>query len=642
MCQHSKGGERAHRAWPRLAEYFARFQLSTDLQCSLEVKAPTLQFSPLYIRPAAEIERQIKKNSNFSYPVDASSMQGSEEKSMEDKWEGDDGFDEELSRLSLDDRSNRQASKIKSAHRKRIEAEMQRIEKISLIHRAASAYKCRPDLKLENVSHSIQPIRRDIGRCQSTSSESGSVLEVSLIVFGPDLEDNEDRYDIESDSSKLFVVRMVNGIPLLDSSEALACGVMRVVSNSAATWNSFGLEISQNNVHNLEFEVRDSAQVAPFLEHSTHSMFDNHCRHYNQSSSEAEDADDFDVETSKGKRKTVHQKNRILPAALRLGHVLLVVQIRAKPSALPLPTLSKVSTDTTIESYYALPTMRYAQLDTILTQGRLPLNDKGISDALLNGISECLRTLQRSSPGLLLTVHQLKKVERDVKYIPLVSTAIASVLCSPSRLCNRAQRITSTWDNAVEACREWTDDRLQNGERTRQENSLPVNALDNRRKDAFRQAIERRLRLITSKEFKSSKLAADKEVQRRNREDSATTKKRAKTSTAVDTERMENDCFESDGDCSSEGCNEVAPDHYFYSTSVENNICCQSQGKFSISSSLQPSADSDTKGRGCNCSSKSGNVWSENMIGVNLDDDSSISMKLDAADNFDDGYESFL
>jgi hypothetical protein len=260
------------------------------------------------------------------------------------------------------------------------------------------------------------------------------------------------------------------------------------------------------------------------------------------------------------------------------------------------------------------------------------LNDKGISDALSNGISECLRTLQRSSPGLLLTVHQLKKIERDVKYIPLVSTAIASVLCSPSRLCDRALRITSTWENAVEACREWTGDNLENGERTRQENPLPVNALDNMKKDAFRQAIERRLRIITSKEFKSSKLADDKELQRRNREDSATIKKRAKTNKVVDIEHMENDCFESDGDCSSEGCNEAALNQYFSSTSVENNICCQSQGKSSTSSSLQPRVD----GRGCNCSSKSGYLWGENLIGVNLDDDSS------AADNFDDGYESFL
>ena len=56
-----KGGEEAQRAWPRLAEYFARFQLSIDLPCSLEVKAPTLQSTPLYIRPPAEMERRINR-----------------------------------------------------------------------------------------------------------------------------------------------------------------------------------------------------------------------------------------------------------------------------------------------------------------------------------------------------------------------------------------------------------------------------------------------------------------------------------------------------------------------------------------------------------------------------------------------------
>lgn len=274
-----------------------------------------------------------------SLPADNSSADESTEKSIGTKWEGDDGFDEGLSRLSLDDRSNRQAPKITSADRKRVEAEMQKTKKISLIHRVASTYKCRPDLKLENVAHSMHPIRRSLGECQSTSSENGSALEVNMIVFGPDLEADENR------QSKLHVVRMVNGIPLLDSSEALACGVMRKVSSSTATWNSYGLEISQNNENDLEFEVHDSSQVAPFLKQSTHSLFQDRCRDYESNGEEdEEDADEFDVEWCRGKRQMKRRKRYILPAALRLGHVLMVVQIRAKPSTLPLPTLSKVST----------------------------------------------------------------------------------------------------------------------------------------------------------------------------------------------------------------------------------------------------------------------------------------------------------
>lgn len=311
------------------------------------MKAPVLQSRPLYIRPAAELERQIKNNRNFSMAADLSSV---DEKSEGGKWEGGDGFDEGMSH---DDRSNLQPSKHPNTNRQCTEAEMQRNKKISLVHRAASIYKCRPDLKLENVAHAMQPIRRSNGACQSTTSENGSVLEVSLIVFGPDLEDEEDRREIETNSSKLHVVRMVNGIPLIDSSEALACGVMRKVSSSAATWNSFGLDVSQNNENDLEFDVKDSSQVAPFLKHSTHSLFEDHCRDH---SGDEDDEDEFDKGTTRGKRKKESQSKCILPAALRLGCVLMVVQIRAKPSALPLPTLSKVRTAATLELKLALST----------------------------------------------------------------------------------------------------------------------------------------------------------------------------------------------------------------------------------------------------------------------------------------------
>ena len=56
----AQGGPDAATVWPRLAEYFARFQLS-DMSCSLEVKAPTLSTVPLYIRPTFETERRQMK-----------------------------------------------------------------------------------------------------------------------------------------------------------------------------------------------------------------------------------------------------------------------------------------------------------------------------------------------------------------------------------------------------------------------------------------------------------------------------------------------------------------------------------------------------------------------------------------------------
>ena len=56
-----KGGFPTRMAWPRLAEYFARFQLSLGLQCSLQVMAPTLSPIPLFIRPLREIESRASQ-----------------------------------------------------------------------------------------------------------------------------------------------------------------------------------------------------------------------------------------------------------------------------------------------------------------------------------------------------------------------------------------------------------------------------------------------------------------------------------------------------------------------------------------------------------------------------------------------------
>jgi hypothetical protein len=50
-------------AWPRLAEYFARFKLSLGLQCSLEVMAPSLSRIPLVVRPFDQYVRGTQKAS---------------------------------------------------------------------------------------------------------------------------------------------------------------------------------------------------------------------------------------------------------------------------------------------------------------------------------------------------------------------------------------------------------------------------------------------------------------------------------------------------------------------------------------------------------------------------------------------------
>jgi hypothetical protein len=73
------------------------------------------------------------------------------------------------------------------------------------------------------------------------------------------------------------------------------------------------------------FGVRDSTQVAPFLQSGIHDLYE-----LNQ---EEENSDAASV---------LHGRHGFLPAHLRIGNILVIVQIHAKPSSLPLPTLSKV------------------------------------------------------------------------------------------------------------------------------------------------------------------------------------------------------------------------------------------------------------------------------------------------------------
>lgn len=368
----SKGGDEAKRVWPRLAEYFARFQLSIDLPCSIELKAPTLQTIPLYIRPPVEMERRSnRKNSSEPHTLGNESDSNKNSNDGDDKldqgdWERGDGFDENSLSTANTTPKNRQEPKLTKAAKKRAEAELQQKRKLSLLCKAASTYQHRPDLKLENVAYSTQPIRRSNGK-SSESPKNGPVLEIGLIVFGPqqpeynDDSDGEDdirnqndtnQLDNNSDSAaaKLQVVRMVNGIPLLDSSEALACGVVKKISSNTSNWNSFGLNLQNSEQSDLDpieqntitFDLKDSAQVAPFLKSTTHSLFRGQSQSDDRSRSEDGDSDVENMRGGKRKKKEGHVKC-ILPASLRLGGVLMVVQIRATPSALPLPTLSKVS-----------------------------------------------------------------------------------------------------------------------------------------------------------------------------------------------------------------------------------------------------------------------------------------------------------
>lgn len=232
------------------------------------------------------------------------------------------------------------------------------------ILKAANTFLKKP-IEIKNVAHSVNPI----GRVSRHNQDAQPTLEVDLIIYGPG--DGDDSLDGDgslvddvlatSPSAKLMLVRMVNGVPLLDGAEATACGLVQGIVQKQSTWNSFGLHVSpatsdrdfpfeQNDDSSADteddhadsgmpgelfvptYDVRDSDQVAPFIRRNTHDLYDMD----NEDDGSASSGDDG---SARGGRR---DRNGFLPAHLRLGNILLVVQIHAKPSSLPLPTLSKV------------------------------------------------------------------------------------------------------------------------------------------------------------------------------------------------------------------------------------------------------------------------------------------------------------
>ena len=203
-------------------------------------------------------------------------------------------------------------------------------------------------VKLENIAHSIQPIRLDAS-ARKISSSSHPRLQVDMVVCGPneshhdddDDDGNDDGMSSEEPVATIRLVRMVNRIPLLDGAEASACGLVQGVANKVV-WGSFGLQVTKSSTSNADtawipvFHVQDSDQIAPFFQSRTHALWeaskDDHL--------EADD-DDGGMDAALKKRKRATQ-DFLLPAKLRLGKILLIIQIHAQPSFLPLPTLSKV------------------------------------------------------------------------------------------------------------------------------------------------------------------------------------------------------------------------------------------------------------------------------------------------------------
>lgn len=175
-----------------------------------------------------------------------------------------------------------------------------------------------------------------------------------------------------------------------------------------------------------------------------------------------------------------------------------------------------------------------------------------------NGITACLRSLQRTNPTLLLTAHQLKRIERDAKYVPAVAGAIASVLCRSNQvgLFEHAMDFMSEWDDDVKnlgiaSFDQFIDPSRKAIAKSVQKTTNPHVSAHERemcKVEELRPLLERRLRFVVSEEFKDAK----RDKARKEREDEAAERKKErveqqrKQKRTSEADDMRGDCFASD------------------------------------------------------------------------------------------------
>lgn len=427
---YTQGGIGASKAWPRLAEYFARFQLSLGLACSLEVMAPSLSRLPLFIRPPKEEKKKdqtgeiapaakiVSPNGAIQQPHEndeaKKGMSNEQAKDGEDFYDFLDNdqcthesrdindhitastdensciqnsnasvldTDQNGCNLELEDVFVSPTKRSNTGH----EPVVQRVDKSNKqeqedksmkrrmqMRNSVSAYLKKP-IDLDNVAHSNQKIRRS-GAAAAKIVKSAPTLDVDIIVsefdddedsIASDQGDNDDfrnhgtqKSCPETDRSKakIMLIRMVNRVPMLDSAEASACGLVRGLQHKSL-WNSYGLEIAavqalpgrdqehasiSEALHVPTFSLGDTAHVAPFFTKNTvHELL-------SDDESSDVDGDDDSLSGSEERAAATRKRRRrskmaLKPAGLRLGNVLIIIQLNAKSSELPLPTLSKVS-----------------------------------------------------------------------------------------------------------------------------------------------------------------------------------------------------------------------------------------------------------------------------------------------------------
>ena len=461
------GGHTAELAWKRLANYFTRFRLRSGIHCNgpnIEVLAPTLSKQPIFIRT------RLTQNDTSIHNMEDSSDTVHVLSGENDPWED-----------ALEDAQEDGSKKKAGDHGKILSSAQQKLEpqRRAVFKSAQSFMGCQ--IKLENVAHSVQKILIDK---ENTNAKSVPTLEVDVIV-NPDKPGQMSSSEGgggggEEPIATMKLIRMVNHIPLLDGAEGCACGLVHGLANKLI-WGSFGLHVAQSNDTDKvswtpTFDVRDSDQVAPFFQQQQHGLWEGNAN---------EDDSTYDNDTTTSNSDRQKRKHGMIsrrpfpPAKARLGEVTVIVKIQAAPSSLPLPTLSK---------------------------GRLPLNHAKIDAALQLGLRDCLRSLQRTNPELLLTPTQLRSAVREIRYIPATATAITRILCTQSD--------TELQARCIDYIRAWR--RKQNDSALDQNNTSPDDELQEATMTAL---IEDRLRLAVN--YKQTEIDMAKRKRGRNQEEAS-------------------------------------------------------------------------------------------------------------------------
>ena len=405
----TQGGTLAELAWVRLENYFSRFRLIPGLRCSLEVFAPTLSNVPIFVQ--AQTKTVVSLHSSLSSSLSSLSNISQGE---ECPWE--EGRLEDAEQQHEEEQNPLQTIARQQQNRNTPERKA--------IFLAAQSFLKRP-IKFKNVAHSVQPIR---DRNNPPVDETTPKLEVAIIVSPQNEADSNDIQPADGTVAKLQLIRIVNQIPLLDNAEGSACGLVQKICNTGL-WGSFGLQVEKSSESNIpcctpQFDVRDSEQVAPFFQSQNHRLWEGRQEDSNDNE-DLNDGDEEDEEAKKRKRRLPRERP-LLPAKVRIGHLIVIVYIRAPPSSFSLPTLSK---------------------------GRLPLNNEPIDSSLQMALRDCLRSLQATNPALLLTQAQLREAERETRYIPATALSVSRILRRMSNQTLREKWLDkiSQWKNERDA-----------------------------------------------------------------------------------------------------------------------------------------------------------------------------------------------